>query len=141
FTTTITIDRRPMIINLERSSVRSELFQIVLKDDNGESVLHAGPERTYRGDVQGIPGSRVAAYLHDSTRIGMAIFIGEQKWQVQPIDALQPGSHVVYRPEDLVGGHVGRCGVENAHMAAPPSASFVPRGPGSTTRVVILCDS
>jgi hypothetical protein len=142
FTTTVTIDGQPLVINLERSSVRSELFQIVLKDDNGETILHAGPERTYRGDVQSIPGSRVAAYLYDSTRIGMAIFIGEQKWQVQPIDALQPGSHVVYRPEDLMGGRVGRCGVADRIPGAVPAVpAFSPRGPGSTTRVVILCDS
>lgn len=142
FEVAVTIDGAARVVSLVRTSVRNDSFHIIAAGEGGKEVfVQPEPERTYQGSIKGLPDARVAAYLYDNHRISMGISIGDERWDVQPIDALKPGSHVVYQPRDLVGMPVGTCGVHDAVPPAP-GGRFVPRGPGgpTTSKIVIICD-
>lgn len=99
---------------LERRSVRSPDFRLLVQRTNGELTEHPlPPVVTYRGTVQGDAESRVGLTWIDGRATG-AIRLGDGTvWFVQPVldghEPLDRDRHFVYRREDVIAGR-GVCG-------------------------------
>jgi len=88
-------------LQLQPWSLRSSDFQLLERGAGGAiSAVTPPAPTTYRGELSGSTGSRVAASLGDD---GLWAWIEtpQQNWLVQPAGSSQTaGTHVIYRPED-----------------------------------------
>jgi len=98
------IDGAVRTMTLFRHSVRAKDFEVILSDGSAGEVPAT---HTYRGMLNGVRGSRVAASLFGG-QLNSMIAIGESIWGVQPASAVDPDApadlHVVYRMEDADPG-------------------------------------
>jgi len=101
-------------LQLRPHTVRADGFQLLVQAADGS--LRPFPEPaivTYRGDVAGVPGSHVSGSLIHG-RLSATIRFGEgELWFVQPAPPALgggPGTHVVYRAEDVVPDEPAGCG-------------------------------
>jgi hypothetical protein len=72
------------------------------------------PARTYRGSVEGEADSLVAATVNQDGTLSAVVWIGNEKWGIQPLRDVQEdapaGKHILYR---------------HAHIAFPPGVCGV----------------
>lgn len=119
-----------MGIQLKPWSIRSGDFQLLKRDASGNLTAIEPPEpTTYRGEVVGIPGSRVAASLR-SDGLWAWIHTPHEQWMIQPDPSSKAGGgHIVFRQEDSIPD-------EFACAPSPqlpvPSQSWMPEQGGNT---------
>ncbi|MBN1443149.1 MAG: hypothetical protein JXA90_10590, partial [Planctomycetes bacterium] len=106
FRVEVELGGRPSTIRLERHFVRGAGFRLLVQGADGE-IREAEPPvpRTYRGVVEGSPGSRVAASLLPQGLSAHVVEAEGSAWIVRPLRLLDGAgsreSHVVYSPEDV----------------------------------------
>ena len=115
-------------VTLTPHDVRSEDFTLLEQTAQGLIEHPRPPCVTYRGEVVGAPGARVAATLVDGTVEALIHFPGTagadaaSTWAVQPVRQVQPAAsralHLVYRAQDT--SPIGAvCGVTTSVPATP----------------------
>ncbi len=113
----------PITLRLRQWSVRDAGFKVFV--DHGDGELHetpAPPVRTYRGEVEGAPGSSVAASIIEGQLWAVVNRPGQSELIVEPIDPSAPagrqrGRHFVYRSSDARSDGRG-CGNDRFDMGA-----------------------
>jgi hypothetical protein len=114
---------------LKRYSMRSSNYKLLVSDSRGIHEAKAGPSLTYRGFVEGIPGSVVAGSLIQGQLTAAVLLQKGKVFGIQaarPLDAaLSVDQHVVYRDKDLRLPSV-RCGVQGLGIATIPGGSLSP---------------
>jgi hypothetical protein len=116
FSTTVVLNGQPYRLDLQPHSLRAPDFQLLV--DRGDGQLHPvepAPPATYRGTVQGVPDSRVAASLIDGKLWATINLDEETVWEVEPLSELAgpdapEGFHAVYRDTDTVPLETIWCG-------------------------------
>jgi hypothetical protein len=111
----VPLDNAQHSLRLVRQSIRSADYQVLRQIEDGSCVpVVPQPVRTYRGEVADVEGSAVAASLLDDGLHALVVFPEGGRYWIEPIAARIPGAlldeHVVYRSEDVIGGH-GVCGM------------------------------
>ncbi len=129
FSTVVTLDGRPQILTLQKHSLRKDNFRVMVQGSDGELEEVAAPEvQTYRGSIEGLTGSVVAASI-DSGRLHAQILLASgERWHVQPAresatEARGLADHLVYRDHDIIPED-WRCG---AGSAGHVLSKFLPR--------------
>ncbi|MFN3244735.1 MAG: zinc-dependent metalloprotease family protein [Planctomycetota bacterium] len=106
--------------------LRGPDYQLLERRGGALVPVEAGPTTTFRGAIDGRPGSRVALHV-DAGSIRALVVDGDRSWAVQPLrdvdDAADPSLHVVYRGADVQQGF-GHCGV--AALAAGAGTTVQP---------------
>ncbi len=97
----------PVTLALEPHSVRAGDFQLLESLPNGDLVpIDPGPQRTFRGQVRGSPGSVVAGVVLSEGLVAMIEMADGSRWWVEPIvgrvAGADLGQHVVYSGNDVV---------------------------------------
>lgn len=112
------IDGAPCKLQLETHSLRAADFRVLVQDDlDGLREAELPDIRTYRGEVEGLGGARVAASVAEG-RLSAVILLGDgSRWYVEPLDglvntAMQGIPHVVYCGTDVVE-QAHQCGVDD----------------------------
>ena len=145
FSVDVTLDGNPMRLLLSPHSVRASGFRLLVQDAGGAlAEQQPAPIATYRGEVDGVPGSIVAASLLEGqltalVRLGPGLPI----FGVQPASAVVPGAprrlHAVYSSADRVPIE-GACGTDTSApwLPEPP----ISQGPADADKICeIACDS
>lgn len=127
------LDGQPSVLVLRPHSVRGEHFELLMDDGRGELIaVTPEPTQTWRGIVEHVPTSHVAATLVDGQLTAViSLAQGLPRWGVQPADALANGfaatDHVVYTESDGMdrgyscGGALS--GVAGTSSGSPASTS------------------
>jgi len=105
----------PIRLLLQRTSVRSPDYHLVVQESDGSMVEHTpGAEHTYRGTVEGIDGSVVAASIDGATIYALVLIPGRKRIWIEPargsVAVGVDGLHAVY--DDRAVEERGRCGFE-----------------------------
>ena len=154
FAAAVNLGGQPRVLNLEPHSVRSADFRLLVDHGDGQLVpTEVIPPTTYRGTVQDVPGSYVAASLYKGSLTAHIVINDNEAWGIEPKAAMAPAvgvassSHIIYRSEDTFSPVGGICGTEDqdvlhdhdAETGAPPAAGGVT---GGGNRVIELaCDT
>ncbi len=139
---TIPIDGLTRSLRLQRHSLRSLDFQILAQGPDGEFRESNAPfPSTYRGNVDGLPGSRVAATLrgeHLEARVELG---SDRIWNVQPLSTVaataDSAAHIVYLKEDVIPQDTG-CGATGTRVHSVSQAIAAQAAAAGATRKV--CD-
>lgn len=117
FETAVTLNGTPMTLSLRPHSVRSADFQLVVQGADGE--LHeeiAPPSTTYRGVVNGLPGSQVRGSLFEGQFTAMVRVPGEGLYNILPLTTFDaqgdPADHVIVHEANVLIDPY-RCGVDD----------------------------
>jgi len=126
----IRLAQREVIIRLAPYSLRNAGFLVNLYDQNGNTTpTNIDVARTYRGAINGEPGSAVAASIIDGQLTGMIFAADGRQWSIQPLTDVSAmairADHVVFDVADLIDDG-STCGVESA--TRPSAGSGAPRG-------------
>ncbi|MCH8241945.1 MAG: hypothetical protein IH897_04955 [Planctomycetes bacterium] len=125
----IPLDGQVRSITLRRHSVRAANFRLLVQGADGSLVPVApGPPNTLRGEIDGLPGSVVAASLTGEGLRARIILPDETTYWVEPlagrIASARDGEHVVYRGDDVVpsGGTCATAiaGVDDGGVSGTP---------------------
>jgi hypothetical protein len=145
FAVAVVLDGNPMQLLLSPHSMRSPDFQLLVQVESGAIVSQeAAPIATYRGEVEGVPGSVVAASLVDGQLTALIrLAPGLPVFGVQPASASVPGAsrrlHAVYSSVDRIALD-GACGTDTSGPWVP-EAPAAP-GPADADKVCeIACDA
>ena len=116
-TVLIEIDGRAVNLRLEKSSVRKAGFRLLVPDAAGNlTEIPAPPSETYRGTVEGMPGSRVGAAVQEGAITATVALADGRVFCVQPLRDLKAGAdpalHVVYLADGTLAE--GSCPVHEA---------------------------
>ncbi|MEW6744473.1 MAG: M12 family metallo-peptidase [Planctomycetota bacterium] len=132
FETTVVITGVPHTLTLERRSLRTPDFTLLVQGAEGalEPVLPP-PPCTYRGFVQGLPQSRVAATLAGGELKALIELRPHDTVVIEPLSTvlarISPVLHLLYHG-DQVRAPAGRCGVESPALAGGPG--YTPESTG-----------
>jgi hypothetical protein len=112
----IELNGETLTLELLPSSDRAPGFRVVTIDRlNRRHQPALPPETTYRGQVRGKAGSRVAASIINGG-LRAQIYTDDGQWGVQPAFELDDQAglqvHVVYRAQDIIPGDYA-CGVDH----------------------------
>jgi len=124
------IDSASRRILLRPVSVKSEDYRVFLQIEDGSLMrVEPSPSSIYRGQLEGVDGSAVAAsWASDGFRARIILPDGGQYW-VEPISALvagaNPGDHVIYLNADVLPGG-GLCGTFGEAAATASSQTRPP---------------
>jgi|GEM_PF-1934734 len=126
----IRLAQSDVTIRLAPYSLRGTNFLVNLYDQNGNATpTNIDAARTYRGVINGEPGSAVAASIIDGQLTGMIFTADGRQWSIQPLTDVSAtanrGDHVVFDVADLIDDG-STCGVESA--TRPSAGSGAPRG-------------
>lgn len=143
-TVPLSLDGAQYALHLETHSLRADDFRVLVQDDLGGLREAALPNaRTYRGEVEGLSGARVAATAADGRLSAVILLDDGSRWYVEPLtDTVSPGTqgipHIVYHSKD-VAEQPHKCGAgDNAGLSNTAAVSDdVVAGPGGTIRI---CD-
>ncbi|MFG0251957.1 MAG: M12 family metallo-peptidase [Phycisphaerales bacterium JB038] len=112
----VAIDGVDQLLILRPFSVRAEGYRLLAQVEDGSiEVREPGAVRTVRGELLGLPGSRLAgSLLDDGLHVRVEMPWGEV-WWIEPIGGRVAGAdlndHVLYRETDVLEtGHV--CGID-----------------------------
>ncbi len=128
----IELDGQPATLGLTPFDIRAPRARVLLDDGTGD-LFDAGhyPSHTYRGRIEGAPGSAVAASVVDGTIRGIAILGDGSVHGFQPAIRGVAGAHVSYAISDILpgDGHCGNAdeGPDHAHDAG--GSDLGPEGP------------
>lgn len=114
----LSIDGAPCTLQLEAHSLRADDFHVLVQDDLGglrEAILPNA--RTYRGEVVGLDGARVAASIADGRLSALILLDDGSRWYVEPLaDRVSPRTqgipHIIYHGKNVVE-QSHRCGVDD----------------------------
>ncbi|MEM7205074.1 MAG: M12 family metallo-peptidase [Planctomycetota bacterium] len=143
FQVDLTLDGQPHRLLLRPHDIRSPDFQLLVDDGVSLRQVPTPESVTYRGMVEGHPGSTVAAALLDGQLEAMIDLDGET-WWAQPADDVLPGlpysTHVVHRHGDY--HRPGGCGThEDGASASAPTAPFdAPTPPAASASALYECE-
>ena len=106
------IEGMPVAVTLTPHSNRSDEYQLIAQVAGGGMVeFEPGPVNTYRGSIDGIDGSAVAATLDADGLFAMLLLPDGSKFWLEPLAAqvagASPDQYVLYRDEDLLRGGEG----------------------------------
>jgi len=115
----IPIDNVSYTLDLEPYSTRSEVYQVLMQDSEGELYeVPAGPIRTLRGSISELEGSVVAGSLmEDGLYVRIRLASGEEIWMEpvgQKIESAASNVYAFYRTGDIIPSG-GTCAAED-HM-------------------------
>ena len=141
----VMLDGREELLVLEQHSMRAPGFRVLVDMGNNNLVEHpAPPVQTYRGSLDGIESSVVAASLHNGVnaivRIDGAFPLD---YTIQPLaeifDGAPADAHVVYSSRQVVDQH-GHCGGAVLHpdmggMLGDMEAQTAPQGSSRVRKV------
>ena len=124
----VMLDGTPHRLILQPHSLRSAGFQVLVQGHDGQLRSWAKPvARTFRGTVEGLAESRVAASISagpadGGMKLSVRIEFGASEvWHIEPlsrfVDAAAAAAHVVYRAEDLTPENRG-CGAKYSGAGA-----------------------
>jgi hypothetical protein len=130
-------ERGEVSLQLRQWSVRDAGFMVLL--DRGDGQLHEAPvppSRTYRGEVEGVPGSLVAASIVEGQLWAVAHYPNGESLIVEPVDPLAPAGrersrHLVYFAADTRSDGRG-CGNDLFDMAASTDGGVAGGDEGGT---------
>jgi len=123
-TTQVMLGEELVTLKLRPHSVRSADFQVLVQQEDGSLKQMVPPApTTYRGFVEGVDGSSVAAAFHNgslSAYIGLGD-IEQGMWVVQPLSErladADASLHVVHREVDDISALGGFCGTPDDPLA------------------------
>jgi hypothetical protein len=108
----VTLDGRPVVLELSSYDIWSDSFTVVLDHGNGvREEITPGVSTAVRGVVLGEEGSAVAGSVMNG-EARLLIATGDDLWTVQPAEGEAPGVHAVYHADDVLD-HGGTCAVPN----------------------------
>ena len=116
FTADVQLGQSMQSLVLHPYSMRADDFQVLVMGENGTLIpTEIPPVSTYRGNLQGDEGSRVAASLIEGQLWATIVLGNGDLWAVQPAKTMgvvgaAADLHIVYRAED-VKQTKGICGV------------------------------
>jgi Metallo-peptidase family M12/IPT/TIG domain/Reprolysin family propeptide len=133
------LEGAPARLLLEPHSLRAPGFTVLVQGADGALVaVPAAPAATFRGHVQGQPGSVVAASLLADGLHAFVRLPGRAPFGVQPASIADPraprGLHLVYAADDGIG-EPGLCGTPDA----APGAHAPAQGPAETPAPDVVC--
>ena len=107
FQTQVVIDGQVRTLDLSPVSVRAPNYQVLVQGADGLLVsVDPGPTRTLRGEIVGIPGSKVAGSLFDDGLHARVLLPDGGEFWIEPIASKLPGAkfdqHAVYRQADVL---------------------------------------
>lgn len=141
FRVEVVIDGAVRTLELAAHDVRTADFRLLLDDGKTLQQLATPPSVTFRGQIQGMADSAVAATLVGGQLEAVVLLDDRTMWGIQPankaIPALPATTHVVYRAHDVETPGV-HCGVH--HDAAPVDAPGTP-GPQALKIAEIAVDA
>lgn len=147
FAVPVALDGAPMQLLLSPYSMRSPHFQLLVQVEGGAIVQQTpAPPATYRGEVEGVPGSVVSASLIDGQLTALIrLAPGLPVFGVQPASAIAPTAshrlHAVYSSFDRLELD-GLCGTDTSAPWIPEPP--LPAGPGDAAGdkvCEIACDA
>ncbi|MDG2054477.1 MAG: M12 family metallo-peptidase [Phycisphaerales bacterium] len=125
FLSLLPIEGTPYIADLHPVTARSQNYQIITEDSNGKrTYLPPGVNRSIRGTLVGMPGSRVAgSLLPDGLHLRVEFAQGDIYW-MEPIKSRIPSAsstdYVIYNDKDVsdCGGQCGNAVLANNFLPA-----------------------
>jgi hypothetical protein len=137
FRVALALGGSPVELSLNRHSLRAEGFELLVQGPGG-ALAHAVPEpvRTYRGGLDGVPGSRVAASLREDGLHALVLVGGELLFGIQPAPGA-PGLHAVYDARAILPRDV-TCGVPGGGPLELPATPGPAEGSGANNVVVTI---
>ncbi len=124
----VVLNGRLRSLNLFAYDIRSKNFQLLVTDATGTHPVKAPASTTYRGQVSGVPESRVAASLFQGQLTATILMPGNQLLAIQPLSEVDPKApknrHIVYAHKDVRTQNV-RCG----NTEVLPAGKILPGGP------------
>jgi len=107
----------PARILLKPHSVRSPNYRLVVYGPGGIYEDHEpGVEHTYRGVVEGIDGSAVAASIENGAVRALVLIPGRDRIWIEPARGSAASIHAVYDDRAVPEG--GRCGFDDRSLSA-----------------------
>ncbi|MFI4917509.1 MAG: M12 family metallo-peptidase [Phycisphaerales bacterium JB060] len=115
--TSVTLGDRAVQLDLYPHDVRSSAFEVQVQRADGsmDRIVPPAPS-TYRGTVEGVDGSSVAAGYYGGSMTAL-VSVGEgadNRWVVEPLSERVPGAdpalHIVYTEADDLSAEGGFCG-------------------------------
>ena len=127
----VTIDGRPRTLELAPHSSRADGYRLRMQIEDGSWLeVEAGPARTVRGTVAGVPGSAVAGSWLDDGLYAIVRMPGGRRFWVEPVGlriGADPRLHAVYDEADVIPTG-SSCAADTAHMGANTRIRPVRRG-------------
>jgi hypothetical protein len=76
----LSLDGAPCALHLEAHSLRADGFRVLVQDNRGQIREEVSPiTRTYRGEVEGLAGARVAASVADGQLFAVILLESGEK--------------------------------------------------------------
>jgi hypothetical protein len=141
--TTVTLGDQVVTLDLAPHSLRAADFQVLVQQEDGSMKRFVPPApTTYRGAIEGMPGSTVNAAFFEGSLSAVIDLAGngENLWIVQPLKervmGMDAALHVVHREEDDISAIGGICGTPNDALGGlmPPAD---PGAPGVDETLVL----
>jgi hypothetical protein len=106
-TAAVELDQVTYTLTLRPYSLRSEDFVLETQVESGELVeVEPPPPTTYRGEVSGVPGSRVAASIIDGKLDAAIVLDDDNVWFVEPYSKYEKtadrSEYLVYKGSDTI---------------------------------------
>lgn len=149
-TTDVMLDGQVRSLSLHRHSVRAAGFQLLVQGDDGSLVAVApGPVSTLRGEIDGLPGSVVAASLTNEGLRAKIVLPDDTTYWVEPsagrIASARAGEHLVYRGDNVMpsGGTcaMATAAVDNGAIATTSGTSGTVSAAGGLFLAELLIDT
>lgn len=140
----IDIDGQPLTMILERFSLRSPDFKLLVSDGTGAPrEVEAPPSSTVRGQILELDGSLVTGGFING-QLNAEILYAGQHWAVQPLSSAIPtafaGTYIVYNATSVREVN-GVCGVNASHVSPAATGSTIALGSGQRIcELAIECD-
>jgi hypothetical protein len=135
FRVALEVGGTPVELSLNRRSLRADGFELLVRGAGGAlERAEPAPVRTYRGGLDGVPGSRAAATLRPDGLYALVMLGSEPLLAVQPAPGA-PGMHAVYDPRQTLPRGVS-CGVAHAFPSGALGLPGAADGSGASNLVV-----
>ncbi len=146
FQTAVSLGGQPFILFLESYSLRSEGFTVLVQGaDGGFRQAEAPALHTYRGHLEGVPESRVAASVVEGKLYAILLLDTDAVWCIEPVvasgdESCDVATHLVYRRSDIIPGP-WHCGADSiATPRATDNRPGHPAGDGRSSAGMTVCD-
>lgn len=145
----VAVEGELLTLDLVPVSLRADGYRVCTVGADGEPrPVTPAPERTYRGEVIGTPGSVVAASVLDEGLFAWVARPGGRAHWIEPIARHFPerddlaGLHVVYADADVLAT-AGVCATAARHVAGEATAAprVAAAGTGEIVEAELACDA
>ncbi len=116
FRTVVQIEQQPVTIRLEKHSIRSNDFQVLIQADASGQLVSVDPPpvSTYQGFIDNMPTAVVRASLIEG-KFNAVVFTGTESYGIESISHAVPeadtDAYLVHRGSDALNSRAGSCGV------------------------------